>query len=157
MRKTLVVAVLAATLATTLTGCRTDAAKSKAFITRDGKVVLQPSPKAKGETIIRIENDSPSRRQVVLVHLDEGQDAAALPINDDGVLPVGKPSDLEHRGDGYRVVEKLDGMRPYYGGDQRIVTTMHTYLRPGSYVLMSNLPGDYAKGVWTQFTVGGSS
>jgi hypothetical protein len=147
------VLLVVAALASTLSGCRTDAAKTKAFITRDGKVVLQPAPSNKGETIFRIENDSPAKRQVVLVHLEDGQDPAALPVNDHGVVPVGKPSDLEHHGDGYVVVEKLDSMRPYYGGDQRIVTTMHTYLRRGSYVLLSNLPGDYAKGLWTHFTV----
>jgi hypothetical protein len=157
MRRTLTVAVIAALLAAGLSGCRIDAAKAKAFITRDGKVVLEPAPKSKGETIFRIENNSPAKRQVVLVELDDGQDPAALPVDSRGIVPTGKPSDIEHRGDGYRVVEKLDSMRPYYGGDARIVTTMHTYLRAGRYVLLSNLPGDYGKGLWTTFTVGASA
>ena len=135
-----------------ITGCRTDAHKTKAFVTRENKVVLEPAPSDKGETIIRIENNSPAKRQMVLLLLEDGTSPEALPV-DDGIVPTGKPSDVEHEGDGYRVVEKLDDMRPYYGGDQRPVTTLHTYLRPGSYVLMSNLPGDYAKGLWAEFTV----
>ena len=148
---------LAVLLSAGVSGCRTDAAKTKAYITRDGKVVLEPAPHAKGETIFRIENNSPFKHQVVLLLLDAAQDPAALPTDSRDVVPTGKPSDIEHHGSGYRVVEKLDGMRAYYGGDQRIVTTMHTYLRNGSYVLMSNLPGDYKKGLWVQFRVGGSS
>jgi len=147
---------LAVLLSLGVSGCRTDAAKTKAYVTRDGKVVLEPAPRTKGETIIRIENNSPGKRQLVLVLLDEGQDPALLGTVGD-VVPMGKPSDIEYRGDGYRVVEKLEDMRPYYGGDQRVVTTLHTYLRNGSYVLMSNLPGDYAKGLWVPFRIGGSA
>ena len=152
-RRKLLVGLLVALVASGLTGCRTDAAKAEVFITRDGKVVLETPPREKGETIIRVENNNPSKKRVVLLQLDEGQDPATLPVVDDRV-PVGKASDLEHRGDGYRVVEQLDTMRPYYGGDQRPVAVLHTYLRSGSYVLLSNLPGDYRKGFWTEFQVG---
>jgi hypothetical protein len=149
--------VLAVFACGSLTGCRTDAAKAQVFITRDGKVVIESAPDKKGETIIRVENNNPAKKRVVLLQLDEGQDPAALPVDDDGVVPVGKASDLEHEGEGYTVVEKVDTMRPYFGGDQRPVVVLHTYLREGSYVLLSNLPGDYAKGFWTKFDVGGDA
>jgi len=152
MRKALAVLVVAGLVTGSLTSCRTDAHKAKAFVTRDNKVVLEPAPSDKGETIIRIENNSPAKRQMVLLLLDDGVFPQGLPV-DDGIVPTGKPSDVEHEGDGYRVVEKGEDMRPYFGGDQRPVTTMHTYLRPGTYVLTSNLAGDYAKGLWASFTV----
>jgi hypothetical protein len=157
MRRPALAAGLALLCLTSTTACRTDAARSEAFITRDGRVVLQPVPAEKGETILRVENDDDARHRVVLVRLEPGTDPAHLPLGDDGVLPVGRPSDTEYAGQGYQVVEKLDTMRAFYGGDRRIRTIVHTYLDAGSYVLLSNLPGDYAKGVWATFTIGAPS
>ena len=157
MRRLLAGGLVAVLAVSSLTGCRTDAAKTKVFVTRDGKVVLEPPPREKGETILRIENNNPAKKRMVLLELEEGQDPAALPVNDVDIVPMGEPSDLEHRGDGYRVVDKLDTLRPYYGGDQRPVSTLHTYLREGSYVLLSNLSGDYRKGFWTSFQIGESA
>ena len=157
MRRAALAAALLVLPVAMTTGCRTDAQRSGVFITRDGRVVLQPAPGDKGETILTVENDDDAKHRVVLVRLARGGDPAALPVGDDGVLPVGRPSDTEYRGDGYQVVEKLDTMRAFYGGDRRIKAVVHTYLDEGSYVLLSNLPGDYAKGVWTSFTIGASS
>ena len=157
MRRAGVIGLLLVLTSVPLSACRLDAAKSKVFITRDGKVVLEPAPTKKGESILRIENNNATKKRVVLLRLDDGQDPATLPVDDTGVVPVGGPADLEHDGDGYQVVDKLDTMRPYYGGDQRPVVVLHTYLRSGRYVLLSNLPGDYRRGVWAQFQVGSTT
>jgi len=155
MKRLVLLVLLTATVCST-TGCVTDAQKSRAFITRAGTIVLEPPPAGKGETILRIENNDAAEHKLVLLRLEAGVEPTQLPLVD-GVLPVGDPGDLEYDGDGYRVVEKLDTMRPYYGGDQRVVKTVHTYLGAGDYVLMSNLPGDFGKGVWTKFSVGAQS
>jgi hypothetical protein len=147
------VAIAGVLAASTLSGCSTDAQRSKVFITRASKVVLEPAPHHKGETIFRIENDDAAKHRVVLLKLDNGVSPVSLPVVS-GLVPIGKAGDLEFRGHGYRVVEKLETMRAFYGGDNRVVTTLHTYLGNGTYVLMSDLNGDFGRGVWAQFTIG---
>ena len=147
------VLLIGAVVAACLSACSTDAQRTKVFITRAGKVVVDPTPRHKGETILRIENDDAAKHRIVLLKLDNGVSAVSLPVVND-MVPIGKAGDLEFRGHGYRVVEKLETMRAFYGGDNRIVTTLHTYLGSGVYVLMSDLPGDFSRGVWTQFTIG---
>lgn len=146
-------ALATATLLVALAGCLTDAQRARAYITSEGQVVFMPAPCKPGETLIRIENDDAAKRQPVLIRLDPQQPPNGLSTHD-GKVAVGNPGDLEYHGPGYRVIGTLDTMRPFYGGDQRVVQVMHVYLAPGRYVLLSNRQGDYASGVWTSFSIG---
>ncbi|MCI0441263.1 MAG: hypothetical protein L0177_19345 [Chloroflexi bacterium] len=67
-------------------------------------------------------------------------------------MPVGTAADLEYQGDGYRVLLKPDDLAPYFARG-RTETTLHLYLRPGHYVLFSNMPGDYEAGRSAMFLV----
>jgi hypothetical protein len=144
----------AAALALLAPGCRFEAAKAKVFITREGRIVATTPLRRGGEVIVQLENDDDARHRPLLLRLDPGRDLGSLPRRADGTLDTGRPSDLEHRGDGYRVVEKLDTMRPYYGSGPRIRTVVHTHLTAGTYVLVDNLAGVGATVTPLTFAIG---
>lgn len=121
----------------------------QAFITRHGRVVTEPSSVASGEVILRIQNDQASEQRMVLVRTNRRVDS--LPVAEQ-IVPIGDESDTEFEGEGYTLVTKLDPMRAFFSGAS-IVTTMHEYLEPGTYVLFSNLPGHYASGKFAAINV----
>lgn len=142
------------TLALLATGCSgLRAQASDVFITREATVHIQTPPTETGETILMIENNDDAEHRPVILRLDEGVEVTDLPMTGEGTIDIGRPIDLEYRGEGYQVVEKLDTMRPYYGSDQRIQTTVHVYLRPGRYAIVDNLPGGVAAGTHATFEV----
>jgi hypothetical protein len=141
MTRRLVAVVGLALAVAAAAGCQLQASKAKVFITRDGRIVATAPVKRSGEVIIDVENNDDVRHRPLLIRLDAGRDLASLPRRADHTLETGRPSDLEHRGDGYRVVEKLDTMRAYYGSGARVRTVVHTHLTPGDYVLLDNLAG----------------
>lgn len=145
---------VAVLVATVLAGCEIDAAKGRVFITRESRIVVDQKPAKPGETIIDVENNDDARHKLVLLRLVGDAAPGKLPVRGDGTIEVGKPGDIEYDGEGYRVVEKLEEMRPYYGGDRRIMAKVHTYLEPGRYVFACNLPGGYQKGVWAELRIG---
>jgi hypothetical protein len=151
-----VLAAVLATLTLVVTGCQLEAEKSRIFITRDGRTVAASPVRRKGEVILKIENNDDARHRPLLIRLDAGRDLASLPREHDGTLEVGRPGDLEHRGDGYQVVEKLDTMRAFFGTGRRIQTLVHIHLDAGSYALVDNLPGASPPAQPLLFSVGTS-
>jgi hypothetical protein len=130
-----VVCVLAAS------GCALGATKARVFITRDGRIVATRPVSRRGELILEITNNDDVRHRPLLLRLDDGRDVTSLPRRADGTLDAGGPGDLEHRGDGYRVVEKLDTMRAYFGGGPPVKVLVHTYVSPGRYALVDDIGG----------------
>jgi hypothetical protein len=144
----------ALSIALALTGCDVNAAKSTVFITKDSRIVIQELPAKVGEVIFDIENNDDTKHKLILVRLDEGVKPEALPVGADGMIDVGRPRDLEFDGDGYRVLEKLESMRPFFGGSRRSKTVLHTHLSPGRYVVLCNLPGHYERGELAGLEIG---
>lgn len=127
---------------------------SDIFLTREATVFLDPPPSETGETILTIENNDDVEHQPLIIRLDDGVEVDDLELTEDGNLEVGRPIDLEYRGDGYQVVEKLETMRPYFGQAQRITTVVHVYLDAGTYAIVDNLAGGIPAGTWAMFEVG---
>jgi hypothetical protein len=118
----------------------------KAYVRQQGGITLTRTRVPDGEALIKIKNDSREPARMVLVKLDTAEAGrAGLPSGSGGVVPVGSEADLEYRGDGYRVVMKIDDLAPYYSRGQTSAT-MHVHLQQGRYVLFSNMPGDYRSG-----------
>jgi hypothetical protein len=115
------------------------------FVTRDGRIVAEPVLIGSGEAIIVVENDDDRPHRMVLARTS----SATLPVRA-GVVPMGEGSDVTFDGRGYEVLVKLERMRAYFSGPERITATIHTYLDPGRYVLFSNLRGDYERGLHVQ-------
>jgi len=153
-RRRLGLALAFALVLPTLSGCDAlRAQKADIFITREATIFLDPPPTETGEAILTIENDDDAEHRPLIIRLDEGTSMAELEVGEDGRLDVGRPIDLEFQGDGYRVVAKLDTMRPYYGQSTRIKTVVHVHLRQGMYAIVDNLPGGIDAGTFAVFEV----
>src|SRR5687767_1695273 len=100
--------------------------KAEAFVTRDRRVVIEPAVLPAGEIILDIENDDDEPHHVVVIRLLGAATVAGLPLVD-GRLPVGSRADLDFRGEGYEVVAKLDRMKAYFQGPNRIRDLVHDY------------------------------
>jgi hypothetical protein len=142
----LALAALASVAAVASPACGQVRAHSvKAYVRQQGGITLTRTQVPDGEALIKIKNDSREPARMVLVKLDAAAGRAGLPSGTGGVVPVGSEADLEYRGDGYRVVMKIDDLAPYYSRGQTSAT-MHVHLQQGRYVLFSNMPGDYRSG-----------
>lgn len=117
-------------------------------------MVAEPARIPPGEVIIKVQNDDDGRHRIVLARTEV--DPAELPVRN-GVVPDGGPSESEFEADGYFVQVKLDTMKAYFIGPQKVVETIHDYLASGRYVLFCNLPGHYERGEFAEITVEGGS
>lgn len=143
-------AVVAAS-AIAVTGCASAApSRVEVFITRDFRIVAEPARISSGETIIKVQNDDDGRHRVILAKTD--LKPAELPVRD-GIVPDGGASESEFQADGYFVQVKLDTMKAYFIGPQKVVETIHDYVAPGRYVLLCNLPGHYERGEFVEIIV----
>ena len=133
-----------------LAGCgQVRAHKIKAFVRAQGTISVVGVPVPAGEALIKVKNDSPDRARIVLARTRVPGDQ--LPVRD-GRVPVGGTADLTYDGAGYRVVQKVDDLAPFFARGQTS-TVLHVHLQAGTYVLFSNLPGDYERGRLAEFVV----
>jgi hypothetical protein len=152
MRRRWVATVVAVVIgASSMAGCggQVRARVVKAFVRERGGVSLTRTTLPSGETIIKIKNDSREPARMVLARVSRD---GPLPVGKGGVVDVGDRADVEHSGDGYRVLVKIDDLAPFFA-NANTSAPMHLFLRPAKYVLFSNRPGDYAAGRWVEFTV----
>ena len=117
-------------------------------------IVVEPAALNEGEAIIDIQNDDDEKHRLMLARTDLPADS--LPV-EGGRVPVGSAEDVEFQGEGYFVQTKLDPMRAYYIGPQKVTSLIHDYLEPGHYVLFCNRPGHYERGEHAEITVGDAS
>lgn len=139
-------------LAVILAACgQIKAHELEAFVLQDGTIAIEGEPHvARGEALIRVQNDSRDPARIVLAKLDDGvRTLAARPA---GIVDVGSTADLTYDGEDYRVVAKIDDLAPHFARGQT-ENTIHIHLDPGTYALFSNFPGDVASGRLVTFEV----
>ncbi|MGH2629563.1 MAG: sulfocyanin-like copper-binding protein [Actinomycetota bacterium] len=103
----------------------------------DFSITLDESTAPAGEVTFDIQNDAEQTHEFVVFKTDLAPDA--LPTNEDG--------DVDEEGEG---VEHIDEVEDIAGGSSAELTAN---LDAGAYVLICNLPGHYAQGMHTEFTV----
>jgi len=103
---------------------------------KDFAIALDPTSEAAGEIKFEITNEGPSEHEFVVLQTDLAPDA--LPVDGDsvseeteGVVNAGEVEDIAS------------------GTTESLALT----LDPGNYVVICNLPGHYAQGMRTGFTV----
>ena len=103
----------------------------------DLSITLDESSAPAGDVTFDIQNDAEQTHEFVVFKTDLAPDA--LPTNEDG--------DVDEEGEG---VEHIDEVEDIVGGSSAELTVN---LDAGAYVLICNLPGHYAQGMHTEFTV----
>jgi hypothetical protein len=131
-------------------GCQVRAHRTKAYVRRAAGISIVRPVLPQGEALIEVHNDSTEPARLVLARVPSAN--TRLPVDANGVVPMGTAADLEYQGSDYRVVLKSDDIAPYFAHG-RTSTTLHLFLRRGFYVLFSNRPGDYAAGRQTVLRV----
>jgi len=119
------------------------AQKVWAYVRQSNAISISRPTVGSGETLIKIRNDRNEKVRLVLMRVDIP--LADIPIRN-GVVPVGKFGTAEYHGAGYRVIEKLDDLAPAFSPGQK-TATLHVFLARGVYVLFSNRPGDFQRGI----------
>lgn len=89
-----------------------------------------------GEVTFDVTNDAEQTHEFVIVKTDLAEDE--LPLNDEGV---------DEEGEGMEIVDEIEDIEG--GSDQSLTVNLES----GSYVLICNLPGHYAQGMHSSFTV----
>jgi uncharacterized cupredoxin-like copper-binding protein len=128
--------VLAAAAALVIPACSSDDGGIDVTVS-DFKVESAETSAAAGELTFNITNDAEQTHEFVIFKTDLAPDA--LPVGDDG--------DVDEEGEG---VEHVDEIEDITGGSTQSLTVT---LDAGSYVFICNLPGHYAQGMHTEFTV----
>jgi uncharacterized cupredoxin-like copper-binding protein len=103
----------------------------------DFSITLDESSAPAGDVTFDIQNDAEQTHEFVVFKTDLAPDA--LPTNEDG--------DVDEEGEG---VQHIDEVEDIAGGSSAELTVN---LDSGAYVLICNLPGHYAQGMHTEFTV----
>ncbi|MET0799603.1 MAG: sulfocyanin-like copper-binding protein [Actinomycetota bacterium] len=103
----------------------------------DFSITLDESSAPAGDVTFDIQNDAEQTHEFVVFKTDLAPDA--LPTNEDG--------DVDEEGEG---VEHIDEVEDIAGGSS---AELAVNLDAGAYVLICNLPGHYAQGMHTEFTV----
>jgi len=101
---------------------------------KDFSIDLAPSSAPAGSVTFNVSNEGPSTHEFVVIKTDDAPDA--LPTKDGSVNE-----------DQVTVVDELEDVAPSTTG------TLTTDLETGSYVIICNVPGHYAAGMHTAFTV----
>jgi uncharacterized cupredoxin-like copper-binding protein len=104
---------------------------------KDFSITLDPSTASAGSVTFNIDNQGPATHEFVVFKTDLAPDA--LPTADDGTV------DEEGKG-----VQHIDEVEDIAAGSTQTLTTD---LKPGSYVVICNLPGHYQQGMHAPLTV----
>jgi uncharacterized cupredoxin-like copper-binding protein len=102
----------------------------------DFSVTPDESSTSAGDVTFDVTNDAEQTHEFVIVKTDLAEDQ--LPLNDEGV---------DEEGEGVEIVAEIEDLEG--GTDQSLTTNLDA----GNYVLICNLPGHYAQGMHTAFTV----
>ena len=102
---------------------------------KDFAIELASSSAPAGSVTFNISNDGPSTHEFVVIKTDDAPDA--LPTKGDGTVDEDKVT----------VVDEQEDIAP------STTATLTTNLDAGSYVIICNVPGHYAAGMHTGFTV----
>jgi uncharacterized cupredoxin-like copper-binding protein len=104
---------------------------------RDFEITLAQDTLPAGTVSFDIRNEGPSVHEFVVFRTDLAADA--LPTNDAG--------EVDEEGEGVELVDEVEDIAV------DATATLDVDLDPGSYVAVCNLPGHYAQGMATGFTV----
>ena len=136
MRRWLVVPMILG-LALVTAGCSSDDEGTVAVTVADFSVSADPDSAPAGDITFDISNDAEQTHEFVVFKTDLAADQ----------LPTDENGDVDEAGEG---VEHVDEVEDIEGGSTQSLTVN---LDTGSYVLICNLPGHYAQGMHTGFTV----
>jgi uncharacterized cupredoxin-like copper-binding protein len=90
-----------------------------------------------GDVTFDVTNDAEQTHEFVVIKTDLAE--GDLPLDDEG--------NVSEEGEGMEVVDEIEDIEG--GSDQSLTVNLDS----GSYVLICNLPGHYAQGMHTSFTV----
>jgi uncharacterized cupredoxin-like copper-binding protein len=121
----------------TSTGATSTGATTVDVTEKDFAVAASPASASSGDISFSVTNDGPSVHEFVIFSTDLDPDA--LPTNDDGTV--------DEEGEGVTHIDEIEDIA--VGS----TATLDVTLDPGSYVFICNLPGHYAAGMHTSFTV----
>jgi uncharacterized cupredoxin-like copper-binding protein len=104
---------------------------------QDFSIALDPSQASSGEVSFDIKNLGPQTHEFVVFETDLAPDA--LPTADDGTV--------DEEGEGVQHIDEVEDIAAC------TAESLSVNLEPANYVIICNLPGHYAAGMHTAFTV----
>jgi uncharacterized cupredoxin-like copper-binding protein len=104
---------------------------------KDFSIAVSPDSTSSGDLTFEVTNEGPSTHEFVIFKTDLAPDQ--LPTNEDG--------EVDEEGEGVEHVDEIEDIEPNGDG------TLEVTLDAGNYVFICNLPGHYAAGMHTAFTV----
>ncbi len=103
----------------------------------DFTITADPDSASAGEVTFDVTNDAEQTHEFVVFQTDLAADQ----------LPTDEGGDVDEAGEGVELVDEIEDIE---GGSTESLTVN---LDAGSYVLICNLPGHYAQGMHTGFSV----
>ena len=104
---------------------------------RDFEITLAQDTLPAGTVSFDIRNEGPSVHEFVVFRTDLAPDA----------LPTNNAGEVDEEGEGVKLVDEVEDIAV------DATATLDVDLDPGSYAAVCNLPGHYAQGMATGFTV----
>lgn len=104
---------------------------------KDFSIGLDPASASAGEVTFSITNDGPSDHEFVVFRTDL----------DPGALPTSEAGEVDEAGAGLTLVDEAEDIAA------SSTTDLTVDLEAGSYAIVCNVPGHYAQGMHTGFTV----
>jgi uncharacterized cupredoxin-like copper-binding protein len=124
-------------LALVTAGCSSDDDGGVAVTLADFTITADPDSASAGEVTFDVTNDAEQTHEFVVFQTDLAPDQ----------LPTDEGGDVDEAGEGVALVDEIEDIE---GSSTQSLTVN---LDAGSYVLICNLPGHYAQGMNTGFTV----
>ena len=124
-------------LALVTAGCSSDDDGGVGVTLADFTITADPDSASAGEVTFDVTNDAEQTHEFVVFRTDLAPDQ----------LPTGEGGDVDEAGEGVELVDEIEDIEG--GSTQSLTVNLDT----GSYVLICNLPGHYAQGMYTGFTV----
>jgi uncharacterized cupredoxin-like copper-binding protein len=124
-------------LALVTAGCSSDDDGGVAVTLADFTITADPDSASAGEVTFDVTNDAEQTHEFVVFQTDLAPDQ----------LPTAEGGDVDEAGEGVALVDEIEDIE---GGSTQ---SLAVNLDAGSYVLICNLPGHYAQGMYTGFTV----
>jgi uncharacterized cupredoxin-like copper-binding protein len=103
----------------------------------DFTITADPDSASAGDVTFDVTNDAEQTHEFVVFQTDLAPDQ----------LPTDEGGDVDEAGEGVELVDEIEDITA--GSTQSLTVNLDT----GSYVLICNLPGHYAQGMHTGFTV----
>ena len=119
------------------TGCNGDAPATIEVTLTDASITVEPQTADPGPTTFSVQNDGELLHELAIIRTD-------LPPDD---LPIRDGSWVDEEAPGMELIAELEHSAP---GREKELTAD---LEPGSYVLISNVEGDYQLGMFAELEV----